>query len=126
MNHRLLAKIDLYVIGWGVAIAVGAALFRDLEIFVGALAGAALAAANWLGFRHAGLRFAATGAKVRFGVFLAVKTLVVFAAVALVILSKVVSPLAFMLGLSSLVLGIITRSAIAAFKEGEAALEEER
>lgn len=126
MNHRLLAKIDLYVIGWGVAIVAGAALFCDLGIFVGALAGAALAAANWLAFRHAGLRFAASGARVRFGVFLAFKTILVFAAVALVVLSKVVSPLAFMLGLSSLVLGIITRSAIAALREGEAALEEER
>jgi hypothetical protein len=126
MNRQLLTKIDFYVIGWGMAIMIGAAFFRDFEIVGGAVAGALLAALNWFGFRYLGLRFAASGAKVKLGVFLAVKTLLVFAVIGLVLLAKVVSPLAFMIGLSSLVLGIITRSAISALTEGDAALEEER
>jgi len=125
MNRQLLTKIDVYVIGWGIVFVIGAVFFRDMEIIVGAAAGAALAAINWLGFRYLGLRFAATGAKVKLGIFLAVKTLLVLVAIGLVLLARVVNPLAFMIGLSSLVLGIITRSAIAALAEGGAALKEE-
>jgi hypothetical protein len=125
MNRQLLTKIDLYVIGWGVVLVIGSAFFRELDVFLGAVAGASLAAINWLGFRYLGLRFAASGAKARFGIFLAVKTILVFAAITLLLLSKVVHPLAFMIGLSALVLGIITRSAIAAVLAGESALKEE-
>ena len=126
MNRQLLTKIDVYVIGWGVAFTVGAAFFRDLAVFGGVAAGAVLAAVNWLGFRYLGLRFAATGAKAKFGIFLAAKTLLIFGAIGLVLVAKIVSPFAFMIGLSSLVLGIITRSAIAALTEGDTALKEER
>jgi hypothetical protein len=126
MNRRLLNRIDLYVIGWGVVISLGAAFFRDWAIFLGAAIGAVLAIVNWVGFRYAGTRFAATGSKARFGIFLAVKSALVFGAVALVMLSNSVDSLAFLIGLSALVLGVITRSVVTALGEGEAALEEER
>jgi len=126
MSRQLLTKIDFYVVGWGVLIVIGSAFFRDLQVFAGAAFGAALAAINWFGFSYLGLRFAATGAKTKFAIFLAAKTLLVFAAIGVVLLAKIVSPLAFMTGISSLVLGIITRSAIAALAEGDTALKEER
>jgi len=127
MDRRLLTKIDLYVMVWGTAICLGSLFWRDLPVFIGALVGAVLATANWIGFRWAGVRMAATGNKSRFGVFLAVKTLVVMAAVVLVltVFARSVSPIAFMIGISSLVLGILSRGAHQALIEGGAALRED-
>ncbi len=126
MERRLLEKIDLYVFLWGAVITVSSTLFWDIPIFLGALAGSVLAAFNWLGFRWVGVRMAATGNKKRFGVFLAIKTIGILVAVALVMGTGSVSPIAFLVGLSSLVLGILARSAHQALTQGNAALREEQ
>ena len=126
MERRLLEKIDLYVFLWGAVITLSSTLFWDIPIFLGALAGSVLAAFNWLGFRWVGVRMAATGNKKRFGVFLAIKTIGILVAVALVMGTGRVSPIAFLVGLSSLVLGILARSAHQALTQGNAALREEQ
>ena len=126
MERRLLEKIDLYVFLWGAVITLSSTLFWDIPIFLGALAGSVLAALNWLGFRWVGVRMAATGNKKRFGVFLAIKTIGILVAVALVMGTGCVSPIAFLVGLSSLVLGILARSAHQALTQGNAALREEQ
>ena len=126
MERRLLEKIDLYVFLWGAVITLSSTLFWDIPIFLGALAGSVLAALNWLGFRWVGVRMAATGNKKRFGVFLAIKTIGILVAVALVMGTGRVSPIAFLVGLSSLVLGILARSAHQALTQGNAALREEQ
>ncbi len=126
MERRLLRKIDLYVFLWGAMITIASTLFGDVPIFLGALAGSVLAALNWLGFRWAGIRMAAAGSKKRFGIFLAIKTLAILVAVVLVMGTGRVSPVAFLIGLSSLVLGILTRSVHQGLSEGSAALREEQ
>jgi hypothetical protein len=126
MERRLLRKIDLYVFLWGVVIILASTLLRDVPIFLGALAGSVLAALNWLGFRWVGTRMAATGNKKRFGIFLGIKTLAILVAVVLVLGTGRVSPVAFLVGLSSLVLGILTRSVHQGLSEGSAALKEEQ
>ena len=126
MERRLLEKIDLYVFLWGAVITLSSTLLWDIPIFLGALAGSVLAALNWLGFRWVGVRMAATGNKKRFGVFLAIKTIGILVAVALVMSFGRVSPIAFLVGLSSLVLGILARSAHQALTQGNAALREEQ
>ncbi len=124
MATRDLTRTDPYVIGWAAAISIAALVWGGTPVILGALAGGALAVVNWIGFRWAGVRMAATGNRGRFFVFLAVKMSVVLAAVSLLVLSGSVSPLALMLGLSALVLGILTRSGVRALAEGEAALRE--
>ncbi len=126
MEHRLLGKIDLYVFLWGAVITLASLLLRDVPIFLGALAGSVLAALNWLGFRWVGVRMAATGNKKRFAVFLAIKTIAILVAVVLVLGTGRVSPVAFLVGLSSLVLGILTRSAHRALTDDNATLREEQ
>ena len=126
MERRLLEKIDLYVFLWGAVITLASLLLRDVPIFLGALAGSVLAALNWLGFRWVGVRMAVTGNKKRFGVFLAIKTLAILVAVTLVMGTGHVSPIAFLVGLSSLVMGVLTRSTHRALAEGSAALREEQ
>ena len=84
MDRKLLTKIDLYVFAWGVLIVIGASVLGGRQDILGAAVGAGIASLNWLGFRWAGVRMAATGNKSRFGVFLAVKTLLVLTAVAAV------------------------------------------
>ena len=126
MERRLLEKIDLYVFLWGLVITLASLFFEDVPILLGALSGSVLAALNWLGFRWVGVRMAATGNKKRFGVFLAIKTIAILVAVVLVLGTGRVSPVAFLVGLSSLVLGILTRSAHRALTEDSAALREEQ
>ncbi len=126
MEHRLLGKIDLYVFLWGAVITLASLLLRDVPIFLGALAGSVLAALNWLGFRWVGVRMAATGSKKRFAVSLALKTIAILVAVVLVLGTGRVSPVAFLVGLSSLVLGILTRSAHRALTDDNATLREEQ
>ena len=126
MNPRYLKKIDWYVIGWGVLITAGAGFFREGPIFLGALIGAVLASVNWTGFRYLGVRMAATANRARFGVFLAIKMAAMLAAVAFVVRSHTVDTLAFIGGLSALVLGILTSAAAQAISEGEQALGEEQ
>lgn len=120
-----LSKVDLHVALWALAVAIGSIFFFDRAILLGALLGGAIATLNWLGFRWAGVRIAATEERGRFFVFLAVKTMAVLGVVALVLATGAVNAFAFVVGLSSLVAGILSRSAAQALAEGEAALEEQ-
>ena len=124
METRNLKKIDYFVAGYGVLICCAAFCFFSVEIFTSALVGAVVALANWMGFRWAGIRMAATGEKSRFALFLGVKTIFILGMVGLVLASSLVEPLPFMIGLSSLVLGVLTKGALQALAEGDAALKE--
>ncbi len=126
MSRRILTKIDLYVVVWGALITLGSIAFWDLQISISVLVGAALSAANWIGFRWLGVRMAATGNKSRFGVFLAFKTVAILTVVALILMTNnFISPIPFLIGMSSLVLGILSRGAHQAIAEGNAALRED-
>jgi hypothetical protein len=124
--RTLLKRFEPYALLWG----AGAALFAALRLTPADLAGVgvgtALTLANWFVFNWAGRRVAALGDKQRFAVFLAVKMGVLMAVIWLVLMSELVSPLGLLLGLSSLVFGILVRSSVQILSEGDAALREER
>ena len=65
METLHLKKIDSHVLAWGVILCGLASFFWELEIFLGALLGAILASANWLGFRYLIARLAAGSSKAR-------------------------------------------------------------
>ena len=126
MSRRVLTRIDLYVAAWGLALTLGALALYDLSTMLGVLVGASVATANWMAFRWLGIRMAATGNKNRFGVFLGVKTVAILAIVGLLLTTNdVIAPLPFMIGMSSLVLGILSRGAHQAIAEGDAVLRED-
>jgi hypothetical protein len=110
---------------WGAAIVAGSLLLRDRSIVLGALAGAVLALINWLGFRWAAVRLALVARRGPFLLFLAVKTALMLAAVAAVLFTGLVHPVAFAAGLSALVAGVISRSFLQALSDGDAALREQ-
>jgi hypothetical protein len=118
-------RVDLHVAAWGAAIVVGSLAFADRSVLFGALAGALLAFVNWLGFRWAAVRLALVAERGRFMLFLAIKSGAVLGLVGLVLWTRLVHPLAFAVGLSSLVAGIVSRSFVQALSDGEAALREQ-
>ena len=125
MDRHQLTRVDAYVASWGAAIALASLLFGDLFVFLGALIGAAIALANWIAFRYLGLRIAAAGNRAIFGLFLALKMTLVLGLIAAVLVLAPVNPLAFIIGLSSLVMGIMTHSLRQALAAGAAALRGE-
>jgi hypothetical protein len=124
--RTLLKRFEPYALLWG----AGAALFAALKLTPADLAGVgvgtALTLANWFVFNWAGRRVAALGDKLRFGVFLAVKTGSLIAIIWLIMTTEIASPLGLLLGLTSLVFGVLVSSSIHVLAEGDAALREER
>jgi hypothetical protein len=117
--------VDLHVAAWGVIIVAGSLPFADRSILCGALAGAVLAFVNWFGFRWAAVRLALVAERGRFMLFLALKSGAMLGTVGLVLWTRLVHPLAFAVGLSALVAGIVSRSFVQALSEGSAALREQ-
>jgi len=111
---------------FGAAAVAIAAIFMGRADVVGAAIGAALAVVNWLVYSWVGRRVVAVGTKPRVLVFLAVKTAALLAIIWFVATSGIASPKGLLLGVSSLVLGILVRSSVQVIAEGDAALREER
>jgi hypothetical protein len=61
----------------------------------------------------------------RLGAFLAFKMAAILGIIVLILRTGKLDTLAFLIGLSALVLGILSRSAVQAIAEGEASLREE-
>ena len=123
---KLLKRFEPYALAWGVGAAVFAALRLQPADIVGIAIGTALTLANWFVFNWVGQRVAVLGDKLRFGIFLAVKTGSLLAIIWLILVTEIASPLGMLLGLSSLVFGLLVQSTIQVLAEGDAALREER
>ena len=123
---KLLKRFEPYALLWGGGAAIFAALHLTPADLVGVAIGTTLTLANWFVFNWAGRRVAVLGDKLRFVVFLAVKTGSLFAIIWLILMTEVASPLGMLLGLSSLVFGLLVSSSIHVLAEGDAALREER
>jgi hypothetical protein len=124
--RTLLKRFEPYALLWGGGAAIFAALRLTPADLAGVAIGTALTLANWFAFNWAGRRVAALGDKGRFGIFLVIKTGTLFAAIWLILATEIASPLGMLLGLSSLVFGLLVRSSIQVLAEGDAALREER
>jgi hypothetical protein len=123
---KLLKRFEPYALLWGGGAAIFAALRLTPADLAGVAIGTALTFANWFVFNWAGRRVVAVGSKSRFGIFLALKTGSLFAVIWIILMSEIATPLGLLLGLSSLVFGILVRSSIQVLAEGDAALREER
>ncbi len=124
-SHRL-KKIDSYVLIWGIALCFFATFFRNQPIFFGVFVGAFIAFFNWVGLRYLMERVISTDNKqARYGILLAIKAFFVLGVIALIVLFVPIEMLAFLIGLSSLVLGIFTHSIRYALLGGETALKED-
>jgi len=124
MDRQTLIKVDFFVLAWGVVICTGAAIFWGEHVLQSAVIGSVLGYLNWAAFRFAGVRMAALGNRQRFGIFLAVKSFAILGAVLIILYFKLAEPIPFVVGLSSLVFGVLTRGGYQAFVEGNAALRE--
>jgi hypothetical protein len=124
--RRLLKRFELYALLWGGCALLFAAVAMGPKDVAGVAIGTALALANWFVFNWAGKRVLAVANKLRLWVFLGVKTPLLLAIIWLILSSGIVSPIGLLLGLSSLVFGILVRSSIQVLAEGDAALQEER
>ena len=80
---------------------------------------------NWVSFRYLVQRLTTSKRRGRIALILGVKTLVVLGVVALIVLYLPIEPLAFIIGLSTLFLGIVTLSFIHTDSRNEVALEED-
>lgn len=127
MDQKLLARIDPHVIGWGVLISLVSVILFDLHVALSVGIGAVIAIANWVGFRWIGGKIVSSDGqhRARYAVLLAVKMAIVLAAIGLVLKTGKVEVLAFLIGLSALVLGVLSRSAMLALMGGEPPLREE-
>jgi len=123
---RLLKRFEPYVLLWGVGAAIYAALRLGTDDLVGVAIGTALTLANWYAFNWAGKRVVALGDKGRFAIFLAIKMSALLGVIWLILVTEIASPLGMLLGLSSLVFGLLVRSAVQILADGDAALREER
>ncbi len=125
MENRRLKKIDSDIILCGALLCCIATFFWDLQILLGTIIGALLAVANWVGFRYLIARLMTSSHRVRLGILLALKTLAIFGIVSTIVLFAQLSVLAFVIGLSSLVCGIVLHTIRDMFSNGEPTLEEE-
>ncbi len=125
MEDRRLKKIDFVVLTWGVLLSAGASFFWDLHILLGAVIGATLAFGNWIGFRYLMQRLLSGKNRVRFAVLLAGKSFAILGIVSLLVLYAPLNMIAFVIGLSSLFLGIFTHSIRLLIAGGEAVYKED-
>jgi len=124
--RRLVRRFEFLALLWGGGALLYAALFMGWADVAGVAVGTALAMANWFVLNWAGKRVVAVATKARVWVFLGIKTALLLGAIWLLGRSGFVSPMGLLLGLSSLVFGILVRSSIQVLAEGDAALREER
>jgi hypothetical protein len=125
MDLHQLKKIDFYIAAFGVVTTCFSVFFWDLSIFLGTLLGSLMAFFNWLSFRYLVHRMTTSKKRGRVAIILGCKTLAVMGLVALIVLFLPIHALAFVIGLSSLVLGIVTLSLIYTDGQNEVALEED-
>lgn len=118
-----LTKIDIHIAVWGALATATATLMGGRAMLPGALLGAVLASLNWLAFRTLVIRMADSAQKLGLGLLLAVKTIAVLVAIALMLKYLPIHPVAFLAGMSGLFLGIVTSTIAGALRPADSALE---
>lgn len=126
MGRKTLKKIDFVIIAYAVALCFGAMLLFDTRIFFSVFVGSIIAFVNWLVSRWLGIRLAMAGNNWKMAIILGFKTVFILGVIGLVLTVTSVDPIAFMIGLSALVLGILSNGAIEVIAEGHKTLREER
>ncbi len=125
MNHHNLRKIDYWVGGFGLIAIAFAIVISGTTAFFSTLWGATLALVNWMILRYLGPRMAVAKSKLGLGFVVVAKTIVILG----IIVSSYVlfrfHLLWFMVGISSLIGGVIGYSLMQIFKKGDQLLKKE-
>jgi uncharacterized membrane protein len=125
MDRHQLKKIDFFIAAFGAVATCLSVFFLDLSIFLGTALGSLMAFFNWVSFRYLVHRLTTSKKRGRIALILGGKTLAVLVLVAVIVLFLPIHTLAFIIGLSTLFLGIITLSFIHPDGPNEVALEED-
>jgi len=108
MSQKALKKIDLLIVGYAVILCGGAAAFFGFRSFAGVATGAAIALPNWILSRWLGVKLILDEHKTRVSLLLALKMISLLGVILLILSLTSVDPVAFMIGLSTLVFGIFS------------------
>jgi hypothetical protein len=125
MDRHQLKKIDFFIAAFGAVATCLSVFFLDLSVFFGVALGSLMAFFNWVSFRYLVHRLTTSKSRGRIALILGGKTLAVLGLVAVIVLFLPVHAVAFIIGLSTLFLGIITLSFIHTDGPNEVALEED-
>ncbi|MBN2716228.1 MAG: hypothetical protein JXX14_10265 [Deltaproteobacteria bacterium] len=109
MSQKTLKKIDLLLILYAVILCFGAFFFYDNRSLLSVAAGAAVAFVNWVLSRRLGVKLIFGEHQQRVAILLSIKMLVVIGVIVSILAFTPVEPVAFMIGLSVLVMGILTQ-----------------
>lgn len=109
------------VIGSALLVAI-AFLVGGPQMGVGAIAGGAFAVVNWLAMRWLGQRLMVANPRGRtfLGILLAAKMFVSLGVVALILATRLIDPIGFVIGFSGLIVGIVAGVFLAAAGAGSA------
>jgi hypothetical protein len=126
MNPKTLTRIDLLILIYAIILSGGAFVFFGMTAFIGVCVGSVIALTNWILSRWLGVRLILSGQKQKVAIFLGVKTAFILGIILLVLSFTSIEPLPFMIGLSALVLGVLSKGLAEAVVEGDKVLREER
>ena len=125
MSQRILKKIDVIILVYGLILCGGAWLFWNIEIMASVAVGAAIAVVNWIVSRWVGARLILSKKGLQIGLFLILKTALLFGGIYLVLSHTSVQPLPFIVGSSALALGVLSKGFWEGIEEGDKALRED-
>lgn len=125
MNHQALKKIDQYIAAWGILVTIAALALKGTATGVGVFVGGAIALLNWMAFRYLGLRMMNPDQRMRFGLVLGVKSILLLGVIAVICLKFPINPVPLAIGFSSLILGIVTYSFGKSSETKDAAMNKE-
>lgn len=126
MGLKTLKKIDYFIGSYAVVLCVGAISIFGSHIFWGVLIGSIVSLVNWIVLRWIGVRLVLAANKQRFAIFLGFKSVLTLGLILAILSASIVEPIAFLIGLSTLVLGVLSKGAVDAIAEGDKILREER
>ncbi|MBN2528622.1 MAG: hypothetical protein JXR76_19690 [Deltaproteobacteria bacterium] len=118
-NQAMLKKIDWFILLYGILLSCGVFLLWGAESFISVFIGVAVSYINWILSRTVGHFLIRLGKGELVVIILLLKTIVLMAVVFLILLLTSVEPISFMIGLSSLVVSVLTKSFSFCFVEDD-------
>ena len=118
-NQTILKKIDWFILLYGILLSCGAYLIWGKEFFLAVFIGVAVAYVNWVISRILAMHLLQLGRIELVFSVLAIKLALVVTLIFLILLFTSVKPVPFMIGLSTLVVGVLTKSLSVGFVESD-------
>jgi F0F1-type ATP synthase assembly protein I len=126
MEHRQLKRTDLYIGAFGMILSSASLFWGDGQIFLSTFIGFSIAFINWIGFRVLLEKLLDNKSrKGRVGMYMGLKSLAMLGIVSLVLTVLPIHMIAFVVGISSLPIGISANSFVYGLRGNEILMEEE-